>query len=131
MERLKTGIVKEVAPIGTENGKYRKISDGERIVFHLISVHPRFNYDEIYGCLPKNKKDCLKCQYKFECFTIEGKIIDEKADLIKIKFKGKTIGIFPSYWRTPRPTANELEAYLWGESNGRLQVRQISGGGWV
>ncbi|MFA7101259.1 MAG: hypothetical protein WC196_05965 [Bacilli bacterium] len=50
--------------------------------------------------------------------------------LIQIEFKGNTIGIFPAYWRTPEPSENELEAYLWGRSNGRLQMRTSRGGGW-
>ena len=49
---------------------------------------------------------------------------------LRMQTKGKTIGIFPRYWYTPEPTANELEAYLWGESNGRLQMRTSRGGGW-
>ena len=104
--------------------------DGERIVFHLISRHPVFHYDHDYGCKPEKVTDCSSCPFRFECFTIREKFGGDGNELIQIEFNGNTIGIFPRYWKTPEPTANELEAYLWGKSNGRLQMRTSRGGSW-
>lgn len=133
MRSLSVGIVKNIKPIGQkERSSIVRSMDGERIVFHLVSYHSLFHYDNDYGCKPRNTEDCDDCPYKFECFTTTKKrgFRDDGSDLIQIKFEGKTLSIFPSYWHQPEPTANELEAYLWGESNGRLQMRTSRGGGW-
>ena len=128
---LVTGIVNKVEPVGMKDPRYCRPMDGERVVFHLISRHPVFHYDQDYGCKPVMKEHCDSCPYRFECFTL-GKILlgGDGSKLIQIEFKGNTIGIFPTYWRTPEPSANELEAYLWGRSNGRLQMRTSRGSGW-
>ena len=126
MKSLKKGIVKEIKPIGQVNRSLVRSMIGERIVFRVLSTHLHFRYDYHFGCRPKKKEDCGDCPYKFECFTIsDTNQFDNVEELIQIKFEGSTIGIFPSYWRTPSPTSNELEAYLWGESNGRLQLRSV------
>ena len=126
MKSLEIGEVVDIRPIG-ENPRahvVRSSLDGERVVFHLVSHHPRYSYDQDYGCKPATRKDCLSCPYRFECFTIDGsKHSKDGTELIQIKFEGETLRMFPRYWRTPEPDANELEAYLWGKSNGRLQIR--------
>jgi len=126
---LTKGIVKRIEQIGkNSNPRLVRPMDGERIVFHLVSYHSTFHYDQDYGCKPR-ENDCDDCPYRFECFTI-GNHNDDGSELIQIEFKGDTIGIFPRYWCTPEPARNELEAYLWGESNGRLQLRTARGGSW-
>jgi len=131
MRSLITGVVKKIKPIGMVDRSLVRKMDGERIVFHLISRHPVFHYDQDYGCKPAEQTDCDSCPYRFECFTIGKNILsDDGSKLIQIEFNGNTIGIFPKYWYSPEPSANELEAYLWGRSNGRLQMRTSRGGGW-
>ena len=129
MKSLSTGIVSRVEPIGMNDPRRVRPMENERVVFHLISRHPVFHYDQDYGCKPAMKEHCNVCPYRFECFTVREKFDGDGSELIQIEFKGKTLGIFPKYWYTPEPTANELEAYLWGRSNGRLQMR-TSRGGW-
>ena len=121
MKSLTFGVVKKITPIGQKNKTLVRKMDGEKIVFNVHSYHPSFRYNMDYGCKPEKRDDCMSCPYRFECYTI-GKA-ESGEGLIKIEFNGDTIGIFPTYWRYPRPTENELEAFLWGESNGRLQLR--------
>lgn len=131
IKSLTVGIVKDIKPIGQNDPRLVRPMENERIVFHLVSRHPVFHYDQDYGCKPEERTDCDSCPYRFECFTVSGKPGDAASrDIIQIEFKGDIIGVFPSYWKTPEPTANELEAYLWGESNGRLQMRTSRGGSW-
>jgi len=127
---LTTGVVKNIEPIGKNDPRLVRPMDGERIVFRVISKHPKFYYDLDFGCKPEKVEDCDACPYKFKCFTIRRHTNWDDSDLIQIEFKGNTLGIFPSYWGTPEPTENELEAYLWGESNGRLQMRTSRGDSW-
>jgi len=130
MKSLSTGIVRKVEPIGMNDPRRVRPMDGERIVFHVVSRHSTFHYDQDFGCRPVMKEHCDSCPYRFECFTIRENPNGDGSELIQIEFKGETLGSFPNYWRTPEPTANELEAYLWGRSNGRLQMRTSRGGGW-
>ena len=82
----------------------------------VVSNHPLYNYEYIYGCQPKVEKDCESCVFRYKCYT---------GEEVQVFFNGNTLGIFPKFWETPNPSENELEAYLWGKSNGRLQIRTI------
>ena len=83
---------------------------------NVISNHPSFRYDIGFHCEPPNNDVCESCLFKFKCFT------DEEIDVV---FDGKTLGIFPSWWRRPEPDAPELEVYLFGKKTNLVTLRSI------
>lgn len=98
------------------NGKMVKVGLYGKI--RVASTHPTLGYEVIFHCEPYNDDNtvCDTCKFRFKCFT------DEE---IQVVFRGRTLGIFPAWWKQPEPSAIELEQYLFNKEVNLLQVRTI------
>jgi hypothetical protein len=92
-------------------------------VFRVATTHPAFHFEEVWHCEPEPnelKKFCPECKFRFQCYAKEE---------IQVVFRGKTLGIFPNYWRAPHPEPEELEQYLFGKQTNTTIMRQTGGRG--
>ena len=86
--------------------------------FRVGTNHPGFRFEAVFYCVPKTNDVCDTCKFKYRCFTDEEVIV---------AFKGKTLSIFPKWWKKPRPDAAELEKFLFGKRTRLITCREFGG----